>query len=120
MKFQAAVLLAGALACCSLAHAQQGMRNGEWHYWGGDAGSTRYSALDQIDVSNAHNLEIVGRWQWLPGEGQPDVNLKATPLMVDGVLYTSAGVQMPAMRTLLTEDQIRDVSDYVAAGLPPQ
>jgi mono/diheme cytochrome c family protein len=28
------------------------------------------------------------------------------------------GVQMPAMRTLLTEDQIRDVSDYVAAGLP--
>jgi quinoprotein glucose dehydrogenase len=30
------------------------------------------------------------------------------------------GVQMPAMRTLLTEDQIRDVSDYVAAGLPPQ
>jgi quinoprotein glucose dehydrogenase len=30
------------------------------------------------------------------------------------------GVQMPAMRTVLTEEQIRDVSDYVAAGLPPQ
>ncbi len=96
MKFQAAALLAGALACCSLAHAQQGMRNGEWHYWGGDAGSTRYSSLDQIDASNARNLEIVWRWQSLPGEGQADVNFKATPLMVDGVLYTSAGVHQAA------------------------
>jgi quinoprotein glucose dehydrogenase len=33
---------------------------------------------------------------------------------------TKGGVQMPAMRTVLTEEQIRDVSDYVAAGLPPQ
>jgi hypothetical protein len=45
MKFAAAALLAGALACCPLAHAQQGMRKGEWRYWGGDAGSTRYSGL---------------------------------------------------------------------------
>ena len=72
------------------------MRNGEWHYWGGDAGSTRYSSLDQIDASNARKLEIAWRWQSLPGEGQPDVNFKATPLMVDGVLYTSAGVHQAA------------------------
>ena len=57
MRFQAALLLAGTLAC-PFAHAQQGMRNGEWHYWGGDAGATRYSSLDQINVSNAKNLEI--------------------------------------------------------------
>jgi hypothetical protein len=25
---------------------------GEWRYWGGDAWSTRYSALDQINASN--------------------------------------------------------------------
>jgi quinoprotein glucose dehydrogenase len=96
MRFHAAVLLAGALACCSLAHAQQGVRNGEWHYWGGDAGATRYSALDQINASNASDLKIAWRWQSLPGEGQPDVNFKATPLMVDGVLYTSAGVHQAA------------------------
>ena len=30
------------------------------------------------------------------------------------------GVQMPAMQTILTEQQIRDVSDFVAAGLPPE
>lgn len=96
MKLVAAALLAGALACCSLAHAQQGMRKGEWHYWGGDAGATRYSALDQINASNARELEIAWRWQSLPGEGQPDVNFKATPLMIDGVLYTSAGVHQAA------------------------
>ncbi len=30
------------------------------------------------------------------------------------------GVQMPAMQTILTEQQIRDVSDFVAAGLPTE
>jgi glucose dehydrogenase len=95
MRFQAALLLAGTLAC-PFAHAQQGMRNGEWHYWGGDAGATRYSSLDQINVSNAKSLEIAWRWQSLPGEGQPDMNFKATPLMIDGVLYTSAGVHQAA------------------------
>jgi quinoprotein glucose dehydrogenase len=96
MKVLAALLLAGAFACCPRAHAQQGMRNGEWHYWGGDAGSTRYSSLDQINASNARNLEIAWRWQSLPGEGQGDANFKATPLMIDGVLYTSAGVHQAA------------------------
>jgi mono/diheme cytochrome c family protein len=33
---------------------------------------------------------------------------------------TKGGVQMPAMQSMLTEEQIRDVSDYVAAGLPPE
>ena len=96
MNFPAAALLAGALACCPLAHAQQGMRKGEWRYWGGDAGSTRYSALDQINASNARSLEIAWRWQSLPGDSGLDVNFKATPLMIDGVLYTSAGVHQAA------------------------
>ena len=72
------------------------MRKGEWRYWGGDAGSTRYSALDQIDANNARELQIAWRWQSLPGDGEPDSNFKATPLMVDGVLYTSAGVHQAA------------------------
>ena len=72
------------------------MRKGEWRYWGGDAGSTRYSALDQINATNARELQIAWRWQSLPGDGEPDSNFKATPLMVDGVLYTSAGVHQAA------------------------
>jgi quinoprotein glucose dehydrogenase len=96
MKLNVAVLIAAALAFCSPAHAQEGMRKGEWHYWGGDAGSTRYSALDQINATNARALQIAWRWQSLPGDGEPDSNFKATPLMIDGVLYTSAGVHQAA------------------------
>jgi quinoprotein glucose dehydrogenase len=33
---------------------------------------------------------------------------------------TKGGVQMPAMQSSLTEQQIHDVSEYVAAGLPPE
>jgi quinoprotein glucose dehydrogenase len=33
---------------------------------------------------------------------------------------TKGGVQMPAMQAVLTEAQIHDVSEYVAAGLPPE
>src|SRR5262245_5305666 len=35
---------------------------GEWRYWGADAWSTRYSALDQINASNFGSLEVA--WQW--------------------------------------------------------
>jgi glucose dehydrogenase len=62
-----AVALAAALAFSSLAHAQQGMRQGEWRYWGGDAGSTRYSALDQVDATNVRDLQIAWRWRQSTG-----------------------------------------------------
>ncbi|MCH9794060.1 MAG: hypothetical protein K0U43_01610, partial [Gammaproteobacteria bacterium] len=43
----------------SSAYAQQlpGTENGEWRYLGGDAGNTRFSALDQINESNFAELE---------------------------------------------------------------
>ena len=37
--------------------AQHGAEDGDWRYWGGDSGSTRYSALDQINKENVGNLE---------------------------------------------------------------
>ena len=41
-----------ALAAATLGHAQQGVPDGEWPTYGGDAGSTKYSLLDQIDADN--------------------------------------------------------------------
>ena len=32
--------------------AQRGAEGGEWLSYGGDVGSTKYSALDQIDAEN--------------------------------------------------------------------
>jgi mono/diheme cytochrome c family protein len=35
-------------------------------------------------------------------------------------MVTKGGTQMPALQSALTEQQIHDVSEYVAAGLPPE
>ena len=43
--------------------AQQGATSGEWRSYGGDVGSTKYSALDQITADNFEELEIAWRWR---------------------------------------------------------
>ena len=76
--------------------ATDSVANGEWLTWGGDAGFMRYSPLDQITAANVANLEVVWRWAALPLGKRPDPNLKATPLYIDGVLYTPTGVHQAA------------------------
>ena len=71
--------------------AQQGAPAGEWPYWAGDAGSTRYSALDQIDASNVADLRVAWRWKADNFGPDPEYNYRVTPLMVGGVLYATAG-----------------------------
>jgi len=77
-------------------HAQQGATNGEWRYYGGDSGSTKYSPLSQIDASNVKSLEVAWTWD-SPDEtiGKPDA-FKVTPIMVKGVLYVSTGMNQVA------------------------
>lgn len=73
--------------------AQEGAPGGEWPVYGGDPGHTRYSALDQIDATNAADLEIV--WRWHAGNFGPNPYIRSatTPLMIDGVLYATAGMR---------------------------
>jgi len=71
--------------------AQQGAQNGEWRYYAGDAASTKYSPLDQINADNVKNLQIAWRWKSDNFGPRPDPYLQATPLMVGGVLYSTAG-----------------------------
>jgi quinoprotein glucose dehydrogenase len=68
-----------------------GTANGEWRYYGGDAGSSKYSPLDQINKTNVKDLQIVWRWKAQNAGAIPEYNMQATPLMVNGVLYTTAG-----------------------------
>ncbi len=86
------------LAAAGSVLAQQGV-SGEWRVHGGDAGFTRYAALDQIDAANVGELRIAwrrasvdaslrDRWPELRYSNE----LRSTPIMVDGVLYASNGI----------------------------
>jgi quinoprotein glucose dehydrogenase len=83
------------LACFAFAawpvRAQLGTKNGEWHNYGGDLGSTRYAPLDQINASNFSKLQIAWRFKTDSLGPRPEFKFESTPLMVHGVIYTTAG-----------------------------
>jgi glucose dehydrogenase len=63
--------------------------SGEWRTYGADLGNTRYSPLDQIDAGNFKSLEVAWRFKTDNLGATPEFNLQSTPLMVQGVLYTT-------------------------------
>jgi quinoprotein glucose dehydrogenase len=97
MKVRRLSLVLASLLLSTAASAQRGTEKGEWHYYGGDLGSTRYAPLDQIDGTNAGKLEIAWRWEARNLGPRPDYNFRATPIMVGGVLYTTAGSRRSAV-----------------------
>lgn len=68
-------------------------RNGEWPHYNGDSKGTRYSPLDQITASNFSELEVAWRFKTDNLGPFPEFKLEGTPLMVKGVLYTTAGTR---------------------------
>lgn len=75
---------------------------GEWRYYGGDAASSKYTPLTQINADNVSTLKVA--WTW----DNPDNQLqgtatrqrasyfKATPLMVDDRLFVSTAFNVVA------------------------
>ncbi len=79
----------------SLVHSQ----SGEWRSYSGDPGSRKYSPLDQITKENVRNLKIAWRRPAVDPQlrsRDPELkfqnNFRATPLMVNGVLYSPNGI----------------------------
>ncbi|MGH9254331.1 MAG: pyrroloquinoline quinone-dependent dehydrogenase [Vicinamibacterales bacterium] len=70
-----------------------GAPNGEWRTYGGDLRNTRYAPLDQINRSNFSKLEVAWRFKTDALGPRPEFNLQSTPLMVGGVLYSTAGTR---------------------------
>ena len=64
---------------------------GEWLTYGGDLANTRYAPHDQIDAENFNDLQIAWRFNTANLGPAPETNLQTTPLMVGGVIYTTAG-----------------------------
>jgi quinoprotein glucose dehydrogenase len=72
---------------------QPSTKNGEWPTNGADLRFTRYSPLDQINAANFDKLEVAWRFKTDAFGPFPEYKLEGTPLMVKGVLYTTAGTR---------------------------
>jgi quinoprotein glucose dehydrogenase len=79
------------LAATVSAQAQTPSASSEWPTYGSTLASTRYAALDQINAANFSSLEVAWRLKTDNLGPQPEFNFQSTPLMVGGVLYTTAG-----------------------------
>ena len=90
-------LVAVALVCMTSVSAQPAAKNSEWRAWAGDLASTRYAPLDQINADNFNSLEVAWRFRSESLGKNPDYNLQATPLLINGVLYFTAGAHRDAV-----------------------
>ena len=86
------MMLLGCVATMPLA-AQSGAKNGEWRTYGADTGNTRYSPLDQINASNFSKLELAWRFKTDALGPRPEFQFEGTPLMVGGMVYSTAGTR---------------------------
>src|SRR5262245_53303845 len=68
-------------------------KNGEWPHYTADLTGSRYSPLDQINGANFGKLEVAWRFKTDNFGPFPEFKLEGTPLMVKGVLYTTAGTR---------------------------
>lgn len=75
----------------TIAFAQYHPKDTEWSSYAADLAGTRYRPLDQINASNFNNLEIAWRIKTDNFGDRPEYKLEGTPLMVNGVLYATAG-----------------------------
>lgn len=81
------VLLIATIACAA-ANLPPPIGTRDWTSTGGDPGNSRYSALDQINRGNVGSLRVA----WTYHTGDPltaSPQIQATPVVVDGVLYTT-------------------------------
>src|SRR4051795_1539955 len=79
------------LWCIAPVAGQSGAKSGEWRSYGGDIGHTRYAPLDQINAANFSQLEVAWRFKTDSLGPRPEYQFESTPLMVKGVLYSTAG-----------------------------
>ena len=85
------LLVCGMVAGVPGISAAQGTANGEWRSYGGDIANTRYSPLSQINAENFGDLEVAWRFHTDNLGPNPEFNFQSTPLMVGGVVYSTAG-----------------------------
>src|SRR6476661_10758847 len=94
-RTQRTVLVSFVLAMCSalvsLSAVDGPAVDGNWPYHDHDAGGTRFSPLKQITPANAGKLQLA--WTFDTGVS----GLQVTPLVIDGIMYVTAGKDVIAL-----------------------
>jgi len=82
------LLFSAAIALC-----QTPPKNVDWPTYGADLANSKYRPLDQINAANFNKLEIAWRFKTDNLGSRPEFRLEGTPLVVNGVLYATAGTR---------------------------
>ena len=94
-RFRRSIALSVATLCSLWAvlpsNAQSDQTSGEWRTYGGDLASRRYLPLDQINADNFNKLSVAWRFKTDSLGPRPEFKFEGTPLMVHGVIYSTAG-----------------------------
>src|SRR5437762_337268 len=73
--------------------AQPSTKNGEWPMYTADLRGSKYSPLDQINASNFSKMEVAWRFKTDNLGPRPENKLEGTPIMVKGMVYSTAGTR---------------------------
>src|SRR3981081_4754200 len=90
-------LAAGCVLMALTASSQFKPKNTEWPSYNADLAGSRYRPLDQINASNFGKLEVAWRFKTDSIGNRPEYKLEGTPLMVNGVVYATAGSRPAAI-----------------------
>jgi quinoprotein glucose dehydrogenase len=77
--------------------AQTHSKDGEWPSYAADLAGTRYRPLDQINASNFSKLEVAWTFKTDSIGNRKEFKLEGTPLMMNGVVYATAGSRRAAI-----------------------
>lgn len=68
----------------------------DWPVAGADGANSQYSALDAINRSNVHQLEVA--WTYHAGDAGERTQIQCNPIVIDGVVYaTTPGLKAIAL-----------------------
>ena len=79
------------------AFGQWKAKDTEWPTYGADLAGSKYRPLDQINAANFNKLEIAWRFKTESLGNRPEFKLEGTPLMVNGIVYATAGSRRAAI-----------------------
>src|SRR6476646_8409054 len=73
--------------------SRSGAKDGEWTSYHANTRGHHFSPLSQIDATNFSKLEVAWRFKTDSLGPRPEYKLEGTPLMVNGMIYATAGTR---------------------------